>query len=452
MKNIRLEQIGGLSAGGSRGPAPRVDPLEHALSFVTAKWYRRHVLAKKKWAFATAWLLHSRALVRWADGPCTQPGIEMQDHAMPVHLIQDLPKLMDLSDAWQRLSVNPMTSPEWLLTWWRHYGHGHQLFVLAVHDRDQQLIGLAPWYLKQHRVFGSTLHALGEGEACSDHVGLICESERKRDVAMALSDWLMSSEGTEHARLLQLDNTDADDQTLSLFAAACASRGAWIERRPGPSCWQVILPTTWEEYLASLSRNHRKRCRRWDRTYFKSQRVHVRAAQNSDELEEGMQILSSLHSSRRNSVGCRGVFDRNQFYAFHREVMGHLHNLNRLRLAWLVMDDRPIAIEYQMLSNDSLYAYQSGMDASRADISPGSLSVMASIRWAIDSGMRKFDFMRGDEAYKISWGATPVHTSHLRIRPSEIADTFRHGVSLATFQTRSWLRRHRQNLRALNQP
>ena len=368
---------------------------------------------------------------------------------MPVTLIHDLSKLSVLAEAWRRLSVNPMTSPEWLLTWWRHYGAGNQLFVLAVHDADQQLIGLAPWYLKRNGLLGSTIRSMGDGEACSDHVGLICHPQRKRDVAMAISNWLMSPTGMEYARLLQLNNIDADDQTLSLFSAACASRGAWIERRPTSSSWQVNLPPTWDEYLASLSRNHRKRCRRWDRTFFQSGRVEMRSAQSPVDLDEGMRVLSRLHSSRRKSVGCRGIFDRKRFHAFHSDVMRRLLDSNSLRLSWLVMDDKPIAIEYQMVSEDCVYAYQSGMDASCADMSPGSLSVMASIRWAIENGMQRFDFMRGDEAYKTSWGATRVYACHLRIRPSRIADTVRHGVSLATFQTRLWLKRYRSRVLSL---
>jgi CelD/BcsL family acetyltransferase involved in cellulose biosynthesis len=346
-----------------------------------------------------------------------------------------------------------MTSPQWLLTWWSHYGvpSDHQLFVLAVHDGDQQLIGLAPWYLKHHRLFGRRIHSLGDGEACTDHVGLICHPDRKREISLALADWLMSVEGTAHARLVQLNNVDADDQTLSLFGAACTSRGAWVERRPSPSSWHVNLPRTWEKYLASLSRNHRKRCRRWDRTFFQNQRVRIRVADSPGSLTEGMQILARLHSSRRKSVGCRGAFERKRFHSFHTDVMRRMYDTNCLRLAWLETDEKPIAIEYQMVSSDCVYAYQSGMDATCAEISPGSLSVMASIRWAIENGMRRFDFMRGDEAYKTSWGATRVHTCHLRIRPSRITDTLRHGVSLATYQTHSWLKRHRRTLRALQQ-
>ena len=67
------------------------------------------------------------------------------------------------------------------------------------------------------------------------------------------------------------------------------------------------------------------------------------------------------------------------------------------------MQDQPIASEYQFMDGDTLYAYQSGMSLQHQDQSPGNLSVLATIRFCFDRGIRKLDFLRGDECYKSHW-------------------------------------------------
>src|SRR5436190_5677614 len=56
--------------------------------------------------------------------------------------------LVDLAAKWDELlaaSPRPeaMLSPDWLTTWWRHYGDGRELAV-GVYEAAGQLVGLAP--------------------------------------------------------------------------------------------------------------------------------------------------------------------------------------------------------------------------------------------------------------------------------------------------------------------
>ena len=361
---------------------------------------------------------------------------------MHVRLIRDLPQLLTVEDAWRALAAHPLMSPDWLLTWWEYYGSrdNTELCVPTILDEQHQLIGLAPWYLQRHPVLGNTIRALGDGAACTDHLGLICRTGRMRDVTKAIAMWLSSDTVAATARLLHLDHVDVDDAAVELLAHRCHEQGAWIERRPAVSTWQVELPTTWDEYLACLSKNHRKRCRRWGRQYFESGQVQLHTAESPADLAEGMALLRQLHSSRRQQLGDSGAFGCETFYAFHSSVMSKMLKAKSLRLAWLSAGNRPIAIEYQFVSDDAVWAYQSGMDPGFADISPGNLSVMASIRWAIEHGKRHFDFMRGDEPYKASWGAAPNPTHHVRIRPDLVGNGVRHGVSRVGYRTRSWLK------------
>ena len=66
---------------------------------------------------------------------------------------------------------------------------------------------------------------------------------------------------------------------------------------------------------------------------------------------------------------------------------------------------------------DTFSAYQSGWDPSYAASSLGSVLLHQAIRMAAQSGVRTFDFLRGDERYKYRFGAVDaIDRSYLLAR------------------------------------
>ena len=56
-----------------------------------------------------------------------------------------------------------------------------------------------------------------------------------------------------------------------------------------------------------------------------------------------------------------------------------------------------------------------------AEYSPGKLSMMAAIQFAIDQGCEFFDLLRGDEPYKANWRAAPVACHDLRVWQNQVS-------------------------------
>ena len=59
------------------------------------------------------------------------------------------------------------------------------------------------------------------------------------------------------------------------------------------------------------------------------------------------------------------------------------------------------------------YFYNAGMDPEARDLSPGIVGTATYLRDRLDRGDSRFDFLRGDEAYKYEWGARDRHLSRL---------------------------------------
>ncbi len=114
-----------------------------------------------------------------------------------------------------------------------------------------------------------------------------------------------------------------------------------------------------------------------------------------------------MHQRRWESLGKRGCFRSARFREFHREAATRLLATGDAEVFWLECDGRPIAAEYHLIGDRTVYAYQSGIAPDRLELEPGRLAVLATIREAIDDGRQCYDFLRGDEPYKAHWRASP---------------------------------------------
>jgi len=368
---------------------------------------------------------------------------------MQVACITRWDELAGLASHWNSLAKGvPFRWWCWLAAWWRHYGEsaggtGCRLFALAVHDHENRLVGLAPWYLESQGAWGRVVRFLGPGDVCSDYLSILALAGREEQVAVALADWLVvdSAHGGCLAwDALSLCGVDADDGITRHFVDAMQARGSLACREPGANCWRIHLPATWDEYLATLSRSHRKQLRRLQRRWFDSGRATLQLVHDEDDLNRGLSILADLHQRRRRALGQPGRFANDSFAAFHREAASQLLQQGSLRLTWVELDGNPVAAEYQVIGSDVVYAYQSGVDPAALEVEPGRLVMMATLRRAIEEGYRAFDLLRGDEPYKPHWRAQPRPSMQVTILPGRGTDWLKHGAWVARRQVRAWVK------------
>lgn len=366
---------------------------------------------------------------------------------MQVVWISRWDELAGLALYWNALARGvPFRSWTWLGGWWRHYGadeaDNRRLFALAVYDDHNELVGLAPWYLEKTRS-GQVVRLLGSGDVCSDYLSLLCLPGREGPVADALANWLAGHRGRgagHRWQSLLLGGVDAGDLVTQCFVSRMRELGSPVYAQPGPNCWRIALPASWNDYLAELSKSHRKQIRRLEERLFSTGRAKLRTATQPSELSRGLEILVELHGRRRNGLGQRGAFAEPDFIAFHHEAAEQLLADQVLRLAWIELDGRSVAAEYQLAGKHAVYAYQSGIDPAAFDFEPGRLAMMATLRRAIDDGYRWFDLLRGDEPYKAHWRARPRGSLDVCILPADGADWLKQRALVAGWQLRRWLR------------
>lgn len=376
--------------------------------------------------------------------------------SLHVRLLTDAADLEAHAADWDRLAdAIPFRTSTWASAWWRHYGAPPEdrkrktgLYVAAVFDDADNLRAIAPWSRRYSLTEGWVLEWLGDGEVCSDYLGLLCDDDAACDVAETIADWLCDGDRSAHDRwdLLRLDAVDAQDRATTALVEALESRQCRVHRRAGPRCWRLALPESWDEYLQCLSKSHRKQVRRLERNMLESGRAVLHTARRPAEVPPMFNILIDLHQRRRAFLDEPGCFASPRFKAFHRDVSLRLAERGGCLLHCLEIDGSCAAAEYHFRGNGLNFAYQAGIDPERIEDEPGNLITVAVLKQAIERGDCGMDFLRGDETYKSHFRAEPRPSVRFRIAaPRWRANYYLLGWT-AALSVKSWLTESRGSL------
>ncbi len=398
--------------------------------------------------------------------------------AGPLQVVRfhELEALRPWAEQWDRLAQGvPFRTWAWQSAWWRHYGRAERhwpgqasvaakprrgawsffitsadLWVLGVFEPGGALVGLLPLYRQAKWGLGRVLRFLGSGEVCSEYLSILCEPQWETPVADALAAWLAGAHTAagKNRRLrwdiLELSAVDAQDQAVARLVERLGALGHAVHCRPGPPCWRITLPQTWEAFLAPLSRNRRRKLRQVGRKFAEGH-VRARCIQSYEEIAQAIDLLIELQHARRRQLGQATCFDSPCYLGFLHEAALGLWEAGRLALVVVEQEGTPLAVELAFRGPERLYAYQAAISGQRLQDSPGHLGNYALVRHALDHGLSVLDFLRGDEPYKADWQAQPYGTCEFRVAARRASARLRHTVWRAGAAAKAWLRLRRSH-------
>ena len=103
---------------------------------------------------------------------------------------------------------------------------------------------------------------------------------------------------------------------------------------------------------------------------------------------------------------------------FHLEVVKGIAHSNRLRLYAATLDNTIFGVLYAFTNARRTFYYLNGFDPAHEKFSPGTLLIGHAIEQALAENHEAFDFLRGQEPYKYSWGARDTSTFQICVQLS----------------------------------
>ncbi len=384
--------------------------------------------------------------------------------AAPVHSAAPTPTLRDLHaerrafdsippDVWNAFArCNPWATPFALWpfnrAWWDAYGaNAHDDTLVLTEAETGTIVGIAP-LMHRHEVepsdaathttlrhgsderltpvaptatavfFGASYH--------SDYATLLCAPADLASVADAVAGYLARPASVERGPtawdVVDLRRLRCGDPAADELAAALLRREAdddWtvnVERED--VCPVAVIPDgeDIQAFLDTLGKKERHEIRR------KVRRAEAAGEVRLTESRDPSADLPAFIDLHQKRWGSAGLFPDTPGGEASRLFVRRLFELfgphGPVRLSFLTVGARRIAAGIHLQDAARLYYYNAGVDPAARDLSPGVVMIAKYVELAIANGLRRFDFLRGDEPYKYEWGAVDEPIQRILVRRS----------------------------------
>lgn len=328
----------------------------------------------------------------------------------------------------------------WNRSWWRHCAPpGSSLHIICSRDRSGRLMGLAPLYWRQHRLFGipyaRELLFMGTGVEVktSEYLDVIARRGYEREVAETLAAALKRSNQWDRICMIQVP---AESPVLGYLTAALGAHATALSCDRAP---YIDTSSDWETYKSQLGRSMRRNVEYYARRLFKKHRCEFAQVRTAEEMTDAVQVLIKLHQARWQASGHPGSFAAAGFEGLLFDAAQQDFQAGRLRLWTLKIDGVIEAALVGFLDAGVLHYFQKGFNPAYSKEDLGTAILSLCIRDSFeDPAIRAFDFMGGGAAYKELWARNVRETktwnvarANLRTRLYVLRETVRdHSASV----------------------
>lgn len=337
--------------------------------------------------------------------------------------IRNDPSVFDgLAEEWSNLLHRSVldtlfVTTEWQGVWWKHFGADRDLRVLLFRDDDGVLQGIAPLYAFEQD--GLEVVQLVGGVDVSDYLDFVVAKGWEGEVYDSLLRYLCNQ--APPWDLLDLHNLPTQGPTLGGVLSQVHTQCIVGEPQKEEATPYIPLSGDWEAYLAALSKKQRHEIRRKLRRADREARTQWERLQSPERLEAEVEVFLSLH---RASHPDKDAFMTPEMEGFFRDMARVTFAREWLNLYTLRLDDQPAASMWCFDYDNCLLVYNSGYDpVYRPELSSGIVLLSYCIQDAIDRGMVRFDFLRGDEPYKYRFGGVDSAVYRLVVQPPDRSGT-----------------------------
>lgn len=325
---------------------------------------------------------------------------------MKLEVVDSVSRLRELKADWSALarsieSVTPFQLPEWLTTWWAHFGSG-QLHVMVFWS-GSEMAGIVPCFL--HEWNGRRQMTL-VGSGISDYLEPPIRPAHTQEVLELLSKHLSSNCEWQRCEWQDLSTGS------QLKGLQCDQSTSLAVSKDVP-CSEVRFTGSFEEFWSKRPKDLRRNVRRYtDRALLEGELQFNETTEADPVL---LDTLIQLHAVRWNRRGQPGMIEANGSAEFLRAVAAEFAGGGMLRFFSIRYQGKVAALVMAFLYSNRVFGYMSAFDPQFEAFGLGRKLLYETLRHCHNVGYHAWNFLRGDEPYKFSWGAELIAKSRITL-------------------------------------
>jgi len=321
-----------------------------------------------------------------------------------------------LREEWHTLLLNSKASSiflthEWLAVYWRFFGAGRKLLVLAARDADDRLVGIAPLCLRMIAPFRLPVLKRAEllGGPFTDVMDLLLSPGREVEVLRAILDSLTR----QKVDLIDLAEIPESSPTRSALRLLREERGVDLKEETMGSLPYAPTRGAWLDYLHDRGTSTQRHYKYYTNRLSKRYRVDFAAHRDPDAIEREFQPFLDLYRKRFSEYP---ALISPVYRSFREEIARHASKNGWMILFVMRLDEELVAAEWCFRWGGALLSYNACYDPDRSNEGITTVFQGNIIRFAFENGFEEYDFLRGEEGYKAHWSSGKRTHYRLRIR------------------------------------
>jgi len=356
-----------------------------------------------------------------------------QTRSLSIEEVNDVEKFHSLKDTWNTLlressDNNIFLTWEWSYIWWRHFGDNKKLRILLIKE-GKIIIGIAPFMQVKYRMGLMGIDVLENlcANEC-DYSGVILTDKNKGSIAVLLN--YLAEIIRKSNIVIRISNIPEDSgflQTLREQYPFSVNSVSIIENTV-ISCPYINTLDSWEEYSNTLTKNGRHKINKLKRKIQKLQdnhQIEFKHFADNDDLKEHINTLFELHQKRWEERNIYSKFLKPEVRAFYRDISELFCENNWMDFSFLNISGKAVSTGWGFIYNNRYYYMTSAFDPNYSSLNVGHMLTMRLIERAIQMGLVKFDFLKGDEFFKSYWTHRKLDNIQIRISNKGIKGNYR---------------------------
>jgi len=337
---------------------------------------------------------------------------------------------------WERLfasvAAQPSTSYEWMHALTSSHLQSQDRFALVKLARGNHTIGFVPLVAKRLTVMHcpvTLLTPMDEGHGT--HSDLLAESvdeEVSRAFLTSLARLDVHWDVFRMSRLLDGHPLLEHATTVGRVRGLAAS-----QVRAGDASYFLVLPATYEEYLAERSAKFRNHLKRTERRINAMDGVQVIERSSPGEVESAYDWLMEVERKSWKQGHGTAITAVNRQLRFYRELCSGAAAAGRLHLQFLALQNEPAAFNLGYISGGCYYYLKTSFAEQHRTLGVATYLRARLVEALIERGVRDLDFPAEPYEWERQWTTTvrwhkvlTVYRSTIAGRALSLIERFRH--------------------------
>jgi CelD/BcsL family acetyltransferase involved in cellulose biosynthesis len=316
----------------------------------------------------------------------------------------------NLYDSWNDLlsqapDANVQLTHEWLSSCWEIFGDNRRLSLMTVTD-GERIMGIAPFTVATvASTAGLRLKKLTfVGDGLTDYHDLLIANERREEVLRVLFKFVIN--GEKEWDVIHFRNVRGDSPNLSMLRGILGGTPFTFVETINTRSPYISINCNWADYYGALGKNIRSDVRRRLNHLARMGKAEFVRLHEVDDVPDTLGMIKEIHVKCRRARGEISWYTNENRFRFASLILKRFSERKWLDIVYLKLNGKIVAYYFGFVYDNIVYFWNTGFDPEFSSVGPGKLLLHYWIQDSFARGYSQFDFMVGEEPYKLQWTST----------------------------------------------